>query len=223
MSDDDRSARLNAAAELLLLLKFSGSTQRFIAAYLGISHAKLSRWNRTQEDSDRRTGVPSKEQVVKLAALVKYQISAIIQSAMTCLDELEFQPAGEHLFYALESNREELESALNKVRERRAKLDAIAANLEAAIGTRKARGLLQPEAAAVYFPETDQPSASMQEAHAKAAAAAAAELEAKQVTREDAANARRALDEWCKMHDTKIRERRIRRRRSNSSDDSSEG
>lgn len=223
MSYDDRSGRLNAAAEMLLLLKISGCTQRFIAAYLGVSHARLSRWNCTEEDSDRRTGVPSNEQVVKLAALVQHQIEAIAQGLMMSVDALEFQPGGEYLFYALESSRDEFDRVLNLARERRARSDAIATKIESALGARKARQMLQPEAAAVYFPETDQPSASMQEAHAKAAAAAAAEVEAKRVTREDAAAAKRALDEWCKTHDTKIRERRIRRRRSKSSDDSETG
>lgn len=223
MSDHDRSARLNAAAELLFLLKSYGTTQRFVAAYLGISHAKLSRWNRAEEDSDRRSGAPSKEQLVKLVALVRYQFSASIQDAFESLEGLRFQPVGEHLWYALESFEDELTSRRAEAKARRDKLDAATSKIATAIGMREARELLKPEIVETCFPDAGDPSPSMQVAHARAAAAAARELEASQVTSEDAMKARLALDQWCKAHDAKIRERRHRKRRGQSSGDPGTG
>jgi predicted transcriptional regulator len=223
MSDNDRSERLDAAAELIFVLRSCGCTQQFIAANLGISHAKLSRWNRTVEDSSRKSGVPSKEQLVKLVALVQHQLSANLSDAFDCLHALEFRPAGEHLWYALGFYQDELSNKFAEVKEHRDKLDETTRKLTAAVGIREARRMLRPEAVTRSFSEAEDHSESMQEAHAKASAADAAEQEAKRVTRDAAANARRALDEWCKAHDAKIRERRIRKRRRQSSDDSGAG
>jgi transcriptional regulator with XRE-family HTH domain len=223
MSDHDRIERLDAAAELIFVLRSCGCTQQFIAAYLGIGHSKLSRWNRTVEDSSRKSGVPSTEQLRKLATLVQRQLSDNLTDAFECLHALEFRPAGEHLWYALEFYQDEVAKKFADAKEHRDKLDETARKLTAAVGNREARRMLRPEAVSRSFSEAEDHSESMQEAHAKASAADAAEQESKRVTREDAAADRRALAEWCKTHDEKIRERRIRKRHRQSRANSDEG
>ena len=196
MHIDDRETRLQAAANLLVTLKNCGCSQRLIASYLRVSHATISRWKKGAGDPTRKAGVPDDRQLIRLVALLRYQLATNLSDALDCYRNGKLRPEGMHLWFALGSVLQDAAKDYEKEQRLRDKRDAAIRAFAKAVGLAEAKGLFRTEMADRLGDDPDPTADGWREAHARAEAEAAAELAASEVTSEDAKRAGRDLDAW---------------------------
>lgn len=216
MLTNEENERLDSAAEVLLALSICGCSKRFIAAHLQVSNSTLSRWSRCVEDPKRKTSVPSSEQLVKLAALLRYQLSENLNAAIVSYVALEQLPIGAHIRHVVNAfaaeTQERNEAIENALRKRAAHALQLDRAVERAFNDKR----LLPESPDTLSEEPGSGSEILRAAHARAAEAAASELEASAVTKEDAEKAHQELETWRVKYrrDVLNRARNKRRRRA---------
>ena len=221
MLTNEENERLDSAAEVLLALSICGCSKRFIAAHLQVSNSTLSRWSRCVEDPKRKTSVPSSEQLVKLAALLRYQLSENLNAAILSYEALEQLPIGAHIRYVVNAFTAEAQARNEAIENALRKRDAHALQLDKAV--ERAFNDKQPlhESPDTLTDESGSGSEHQRAAHARAAEAAASELEASAVTKEDAEKAHQELESWRVRYRIEVlnRARNKRRRRAGKKSD----
>jgi hypothetical protein len=204
----EREQRLATASGLLHALKQSGCSQRFVAAYLRVSHGALSHWKAAREDKTRRVGVPTDEQLTRLVGLLRYQLKQNLDIALTCIEEdLGRRRERILLLQSLGPVLEQSEAARRGMLQRWAHLAEHAREFIEKVGWEDARTLLWP--ASIHQLGLGPPpnESDWEEAHAKANLEAANVQAAMNVTEEDVERTRRDLDEWVQAQRDRLRAR----------------
>lgn len=83
-----RALRLGTARTLLIAFKQAGGSAKLAASYLGVSPTMLSHWRSVASAKNRSIGAPTEEHLMKLTALVSYQMRMNLEVLWSCLSEL---------------------------------------------------------------------------------------------------------------------------------------
>lgn len=207
---DDREGRLQSAAELLLALRNCGMTQRFIAAYLRVSHSKLARWNRGHLDPKCKLGVPTDEQLRRLVALLQFQLADNFRTALMSYWECQFRPEGALLWFAIDSVLQEATADYRKAKKHRSDREKKTRKFARAVGSRDAKALLRP---GIPDSASEPQTKAWREAKKRTEAETLAELAALRVAPEDAERARRELEQWRAEFQQRQRKKEKKRER----------
>lgn len=83
-----RALRLGTARTLLIAFKQTGGSAKLAASYLGVSPTMLSHWRSVASAKNRSIGAPTEEHLMKLTALVSYQMRMNLEVLWSCLSDL---------------------------------------------------------------------------------------------------------------------------------------
>lgn len=205
--------RLEDAAELLFALTSCHCSQRFISAFLQVSDSTLSCWNRSVEDSKRNVTVPSTEQLVKLAALLRHQLSENLNAVTESYESRKHRPVGQHIRFVLREFAKEAMAKSDAIEEAARKHEAHALWLEEVALRGVSDKQLARELADRFTDESEASSEMLRAAHERAAATAASEMEASKVTEADVERARQVLEEWREKYRRTVLDRARNKRR----------